>query len=128
MAKLLDIGKLVAVVTALGAAQVAANENNKMEQKDAKAVVTAAASAGKEEIKEAQATVDVLTNQEPFYMSVQWWVGATGVVISAAGAIGYTLPAEIQKEVLAIVAAVAGAGVTLAMAYNRYIRFRGVVK
>jgi hypothetical protein len=129
MAKI-DFGKLVAVVVAAGSAQVAGDNTTKMEPKDAAAVVKATDVAIKQspEIKEAQATVDVLTNQEPFYMSVQWWTGLLSLIVAAAGVFGVVIPEEIQKQVLAIIAIMFGSGGVGLMVYNRYIRFRGVVK
>jgi hypothetical protein len=127
MAKI-DLGKILALAVAAGAAQVAGDSTTKMEPKDAKAVVQAAAVASKEEIKEAQQTVDVLTNQEPFYLSVQWWTQILGLLGTVAGIIGFSFPAEMQKEALAIITGLIGVGTAGAMFYNRYIRFRGVVK
>lgn len=127
MAKI-DLGRILAAAVAIGASQVAADTSNKMVPKDAKAVVVATSVAAREEVKEAQATVDVLTNQEPFYMSIQWWTQMLGYAGVAAGLVGYAFPAEMQKEVLAILSGVIGLGTAGAMFYNRYIRFRGVVK
>lgn len=127
MAKI-DLGKILAVAVAVGANQVAADSANKMVPKDATAVVKATNVVAKEELKEAQATVDVLTNQEPYYMSVQWWTQILGLLGTVAGIVGFSFPAEMQKEALSIITGVIGAGTAIAMFYNRYIRFRGVVK
>jgi hypothetical protein len=127
MAKI-DLGKILAAAVSAGAAQVAGDSSTKMEPKDAKAVVVATQQVAKEEVKEAQATVDVLTNQEPFYMSVQWWTQMLGIAGALAGVVGFSFPAEMQKEALALITGAIGVITTGAMFYNRYIRFRGVVK
>lgn len=128
MAKI-DLGKILAIAVSAGAAQVAAADDNKMVPKDATAVVRATTQAVKDsgEIQQVQKHIDVLTEQEPFYMSVQWWTAMLGIAGTVAAAVGYSFPADMQKDVLAGIMAVVGAGTTIAMLYNRYIRKPAIV-
>lgn len=128
MAKI-DLGKILATAVTIGAATVAASDSNKMESKDATAVVKATNQAVKDsgEIAQVQNHIDVLTNNEPFYMSIQWWTAMLGIAGTVAGAVGYTFPADMQKDVLALIAGLIGVGTTIAMLYNRYIRRPAIV-
>lgn len=117
----IDIGKILAIAVAAGASQVAADTSNTMKPKDAKAVVVATTEAAKPEVKEAQAQVDHALDQEPFYLSRQWWVTMLGLAGSVAGLAGYAFPAEMQQQVLAIAMAGIGVITSATLFYNRYV-------
>lgn len=119
MAKI-DLGKIVAVAVAAGASQVASAPNNDMKSQDVPAVITATTEMAKPAIAEAQAQLDHATDQEPFYLSRQWWTAMLGVAGSLAGVAGYAFPAEMQQQVLSIIMAGVGVVTAATLFYNRY--------
>lgn len=92
----IDLGKAVAVAIAAGAAQAAADPGNKMTTGEVPAVVKAAQEAAKPVVAEAQAKIDHLTNQEPWYRSRVTLGALAAMAAGVAGLAGFSFSAEDQ--------------------------------
>lgn len=116
---------LIAAATA-AAAQVAADPGTNMKPADVPDVVSAVVKSAEKhpDLKEAQKTLDAKTNQEPWYLSVQAWTAIVSAILAIFGAVGLAVPEEIRGQIMAAVPLVVGAGVSIAMIYNRYFRFK----
>lgn len=120
--------KQILIAAGTAAASVAASQTSTaMQPKDVPAVTDAVKDQVKAnpDLKKAQEILDVKTNQEPWYLSVQAWVAIATGLMSIMGVVGLVIPEEIQKQVMAAIPAVVGLAGTVALVYNRYFRFKG---
>jgi hypothetical protein len=129
MAKI-DLKNILIAAATAAAAQVAADPKTVLKPSDVPEVSQEVRTQIEKhpDVKQAQKTIDVLTNQEPWYMSVQAWTAIITSMMAILGIIGLAVPEEVQKTVLAGVPILVGFGVAVAMMYNRYVRFRDVQK
>jgi hypothetical protein len=125
MAKI-DLKSILIAAASAAASQVANDPSTNMNAADATKVVrqVEASTDQHSAIAEAQKTIDVKTNQEPWYQSVQAWVAILTGLMSILGAIGLVIPQDIQKEVMSAVPLLIGFSAMCALIYNRYFRFR----
>ena len=120
-----DIDKALSVANAVEAALhvEAQKPTNSLQQQDVKDVAPAVTAAVQAKVDQTvKPAIEAITNQEPFYLSIQWWTQMLGLLVAIAGIFGIVIPAEMQKEILAIIAAVIGLTTAGLMFYNRYIR------
>lgn len=127
----IKVGDLVDVASHVSDAvdKAAADPKIPIEQKDAAKItksMTPGIQAGVK--KDMQPVIDVLANQEPFYLSVQWWTQMMGYIIVLLGVLGYAIPEEMKESLLSIITAAVGLAVGLAMFYNRYIRSSALLR
>lgn len=127
MAKI-DIGKLIDIASVVKDALNVEAKKDSNSLKPAEVTKVADPVATKVEAKvtqivtkELQAREDFATDQEPFYLSRQWWVTMLGLAGSVAGLAGYAFPAEMQQQVLAIAMAGIGVITSVTLFYNRYV-------
>lgn len=103
--------------------------SNKMTPADAAKVAPAVEKEVKAAVNEQiKPVVDVLTNQEPFYMSVQFWTLIVSAFAGIVGIFGYAVPEDMQKETVTIIMTISGTIGTILMFYNRYIRSSALLR
>lgn len=126
MAKI-DLKQILIAATTAAASAAAAQTSTAMQPKDVPAVTKEMKEQVKvhPDLKAAQEILDVKTNQEPWYLSVQAWVAIATGLMSIMGVVGLVVPEEIQKQVMAAIPAVVGLISMGALIYNRYFRFKG---
>lgn len=129
MAKI-DLKAILVAAATAAASQVAADPNTNMKPVDVPDVVKSVAKTAEQnpDLKEAQKTIDVKTNQEPWYLSPQALVSIATALMAVLGIVGLAVPEEVQKEVLAAIPVVVGIVSSALLVWNRYFRFNNTTK
>lgn len=124
----IDLNQVLKAAVAAGVVAAASAPNNDLQQKDAPVVTAVVTEQLKPVIEDAQARIDHASNQEPFYLSRQWWVTVLSLLSAMLGLAGYAFPAEMQQQALAIIMAAVGLISTVTLFYNRYFARKPIGK
>jgi hypothetical protein len=127
----MDTKRIINIAAAVAAALAVEAEkpSNSLQAGDVQQIAAPVTKKVEEKVEQQiKPVVDVLTNKEPFYMSVQWWTQMMGLLAVILGIFEISFPAELQAQTVAVIMTVVGAGVSVAMFFNRYIRPSGLLR